>query len=84
MKLVFASTVLHKSAISLIFEAEFKESALNILSYPECTMGPTLVGPEEKFWNAEKWLENAVLRLVFAHTLFNKRATLLVFEAEFT
>ena len=49
LKLVFASAVFHKSAILLIFETEFTESVLSILLYPESTLGPTMVGPDEKF-----------------------------------
>ena len=49
LKLVFASAASHKSAMFLISEAEFTESVLNILLYPESTLGPTIVGPEEKF-----------------------------------
>ena len=49
LKLVFASALSHKSAILLISEAEFTESVLNILLYPESTLGPTMVGPEENF-----------------------------------
>ena len=48
LKVVFASAVFHKSDISLIFETEFTESVLSILSYPESTLGYTMVGPEEK------------------------------------
>ena len=36
-----------------------------------------MVGPEEKLSiNVSRWLENAILRLVFANTVFHKRATL--------
>ena len=48
LKLVFASAVFHKSPILLIFEAQFTKSVLNILLYPESTLVPTVVGPEEK------------------------------------
>ena len=48
LELVFANTVCYKSTILLIFEAEFRESALDFLSYSESTIGPTLFGPEEK------------------------------------
>ena len=30
------------------------------------------------------WLENAILKLGFANTVFHKRAILLIFEARFT
>ena len=46
LKLVFASAVFHKSAILPIFEAEVSESVLNILFYPEFTLGPTMIEPE--------------------------------------
>ena len=49
LKLVFANTVIHKSSILLIFEAQFTESVLGTLLYPEFMIGPTLVGPKEKF-----------------------------------
>ena len=46
--LVFANAVFYRSTILLIFEAEFTESVLDKLSYPESNIKPTLVGPEEK------------------------------------
>ena len=49
LKLVFVNTVFHKSVILLIFEAEFTESVLDILSYPVSTIGPALIGPEKLF-----------------------------------
>jgi len=49
------------------------------------TIGPTMVGPKETFKiKVFGLLENAILGLVFANTVFYKRATLLIFEAEFT
>ena len=37
-------------AILLMFlQAIFTEGVLDIPSYPESTIGPTIVGPEEKF-----------------------------------
>ena len=71
--LVFANTVLYKSTILLIFEAEFKES-----------VGQALVSRvyynAHRGWNRRKifiikvlgCLENAVLRLVFANSIFQK------------
>ena len=49
LKLDFANTAFHKRDKLLIFEAEFTETVLHILSYPDSTVGPTMVGPEEKF-----------------------------------
>ena len=49
MRLVFVNTVLHKSAILLIFEAELTGSFLDNLSYTESTIGPHLVEPKETF-----------------------------------
>jgi len=49
LKLAFANTVYHKSAILLFFEAAFRESAVGILTYPESAMRITLDGLEEKF-----------------------------------
>ena len=37
----FANTVFHKSAKLQIFYAEYTASILDILSYPESTMGPS-------------------------------------------
>ena len=69
----------------LPFEAEFAESVLHILSYPESTVGPTMVGSYEQFSKkALRWLENAIFRLVFANIVFHKRGILLVFEAQVT
>ena len=48
LELVSASTEFYKSTILLVFEAEFTENELVKLSYPESTIRPTLVGPEEK------------------------------------
>ena len=49
MRLAFANTVSHKRAVSLSSELEFTESLLGILSYPKCTIAPTMVGFEENF-----------------------------------
>ena len=35
----FANTVFHKTAMIQLFYAEYAESVLDILSYPELTMG---------------------------------------------
>ena len=51
MILVFANTVSHKRAALLSFEVEFTETLLDVLSYPKCTIEPTMVGLEEKFSN---------------------------------
>ena len=61
-------------------------NVLDILSYPLSTVGPIMIVPGEKIFKikALRWLGNAILRLVFAHTVFHKRAILLIFEAEAT
>ena len=51
MRLVFANTVSHKRSVLLSFELEFRESLLDILSYPKCTIEPNIVGLEENFQN---------------------------------
>ena len=40
LRLVFANTVFHKRRMLQIFYAEYTEIVLDILSYPESTMGP--------------------------------------------
>ena len=45
----FAYTASHKRAVLSSFELEFTESLLDIFSYPNCTIGPTMVGLKEKF-----------------------------------
>ena len=69
------------STILLIFEAEFTESVLNKLYY-EAHRG----WARRKIFLIKvlRWLENAVLRLVFTNSVFCKREMLLIFEAEFT
>ena len=47
MRLVFGNSVSHKRAVLLSFELEFTESLLDILSYPKCTIGPTMVVVEK-------------------------------------
>ena len=49
MRLGFANAVSHKRAVLLSFELEFTESLLDIFLYSKCTIGPTMVGLEEKF-----------------------------------
>ena len=53
-------------------------NVLNILSYPVSIMGPTMVGPGEKFSKIKvpKWLKNAIMRLIFANIISHKRAVL--------
>ena len=86
LKIAFASAVFRKSAVLLIFEVEFTESALNILLYPESTQGSSMAGPEKHFFKMRMLilLQNAILRLAFANTVFHQRSILLIFEAEFT
>ena len=47
----FAITVLHKRAVLLIFCTECTESLLDILPYPESTIGPPWLGLEKIFKN---------------------------------
>ena len=64
---------------------------LHIPSYPESTIGPTMVGPEENLSNSvEKFQSKSsqmarkqYLRLMFANAVFHKRTILLTFEAKF-
>ena len=48
MRLIFANTISHKRAVLFSFALEFTESLLDILSYPKCMIGPTMVGLKEK------------------------------------
>ena len=78
--LIFVNTVFYKSAILLIFEAEVTEkTSSRIQSLLKAHHG------QRKIFTTKvlRWLENAVLRLVFANTVFYKRDVLLIFEAEF-
>ena len=51
---------------------------LSVLSYPEFTIGSTMVG------KVLRSLENTILRLFFVTSVFPKKITLLIFLAEFT
>ena len=54
---------------------------LGIPSNPEPNVGPPWLRPEKNFkMEVLKWLENAILRLIFAHTVFYERAILLLFS----
>ena len=70
-KRYFLDTVVHKRASLLIFQLEFTKNVIYILSYPESIIGPTMVGLGETIFKIKvlRWLENAVLILVFANTL---------------
>ena len=61
-------------------------SVLDTLSYSVSTiLTPHGWGKRKKFeMKALRWLEYAILGLVFANTVFYKRDILLIFEAEFT
>ena len=61
-------------------------SVLDTLPYSVSTMlTPHGWGRRKKFEiKALRWLENAILGLVFANTVFYKSTILLVFEAEVT
>ena len=65
---------------------EYTFNVLNILSNIVSAKGSTMVGLAEKNFEikAVRWLENAILKLDVANTVFHKRAILLIFEAEFT
>ena len=41
-------------------------------------------GEKNLTWKALRWLENAILVLVFANTVFYKSTILLIFEVELT
>ena len=45
-----------------------------------------MVGPGEKVFKTKvfRWLENAIIILIFANTISHKRAVLFSFELEFT
>ena len=47
LNMVFTNT----KAVLLIFSVAFTERMLDILLYPECTMGPPWLGPEKIFLN---------------------------------
>ena len=51
LRLAFTTTVFHKRALLQRFYAEYTESVLDILSYPESNMGPPWLGQEKKFQN---------------------------------
>ena len=48
MRLIFANTASQKRALLFSFTVEYTESVLDILSYPKCRIGPTIVWLEEK------------------------------------
>ena len=56
---------------------------LDIFSYPESTMKPTVAGWEKKFHNGNSHMAD-ILALGFTYTVFHKRAILLTFYAEYT
>ena len=75
----FVNTVSHNKATLLIFQAEVTESVVDILLYPESTMG-LHDWAQRKLFKIKVliWLENAIFRLVFANTVFHSNvATLL-------
>ena len=52
LRLIFANEVFHKRAVLLIFEIEYKARVLEIVSYPDTSMGQIwLVDPEKNFQN---------------------------------
>ena len=58
---------------------------LDILSYPETTIRYTIYRPAKNFQNGgSRMAGNAILRLVFANTVFHKTAMLQLFYAEYT
>ena len=46
---VFGKTLFHMRAMLLIFYAEYTESVVNLLLYPQPTMGSSCLGPERNF-----------------------------------
>ena len=71
MKLVFANTVSHKRAVLVSFLSDFTQSLLDILSYPKCTIEPTVVGLEENFRNKSSQVagKRNLKRSIFASTV---------------
>ena len=70
--------------ILLIFQTEFRESVLDSILHTEYSTGPPWLGPEKNFQIVVfKWLENAILRLAFANTIFDKGAMLQLLYAEY-
>ena len=66
----FDISLFHKGAMLLIFYAEYTESVLDSLLYPESTMGPPWLAQGKIFkLKALRRLENAILRLAFANTV---------------
>jgi len=59
--------------------------AIKSIQYPRkflvYVIGPTMVGLGEKISKIKvlRWLENAILNLVFANIVFDKRAMLMIF-----
>ena len=51
MILIFTNKISHKRVFLFSFALEFTESLLDILSYPKCMIGPTMVGRQERFQN---------------------------------
>ena len=56
------------------------------LLYSVSTIGLTIVGTGKKKFKVKalRWVENAILGVVFTNTAFYKSTILLIFEAEFT
>ena len=48
-RLASGNAIFHKRAILLLFLVEFIESVLDVICYPESTMGPPWLGPEKNF-----------------------------------
>ena len=69
--LVFADTILHRRAWSLIFQAELIESVLSILSYPDSTIRRTIFKIK-----VLRRLENTILRLIFEKLVVRKAVML--------
>ena len=52
---------------------------LDVLSYLESVIGPTMIVHEKTLkTKVLRWLENAILIMVFANTILHNRANLLV------
>ena len=71
--------VTNNKEILLIFEVEFTEGVLDILLNPGCTMDPQWLDPGKILLIKDlRRVKNAIFRLVFAYTVFHKRAILLI------
>ena len=82
MRLVFTNTLSHKRAVLLSFELEFAEKSIVSKVYYRTHHG----WAQRKIFNVKvlRRVEDAILRDRFLQIQCHRRATLLIFEAEFT